>query len=70
MKNLRADKKIIIYLSGPDGNAYALIAYAMRFARQLRIDPKEITSKMTSGDYEHLILTFNEYFDHYVTLKN
>jgi hypothetical protein len=70
MKNLRADKKIIIDLSGPDGNAYALIAYAMRFARQLSIDPKEITSKMTSGDYEHLTSTFNEYFDNYVTLKN
>ena len=44
---------IIIDLTGPDGNAYALMAYAKRFAIQLGYDHKMIIGKMTSGDYEH-----------------
>ena len=60
---------IIIDLTGPDGNAYALMAYAKRFASQLGYDNKMIIGKMTSGDYEHLLDVFDSYFGKFVILE-
>jgi hypothetical protein len=60
---------IIIDLTGPDGNAYALMAYAKRFATQLGYDYKMIIGKMTSGDYEHLLEVFDSYFGKFVILE-
>ena len=60
---------IIIDLTGPDGNAYALMAYAKRFAIQLGYDHKMIIGKMTSGDYEHLLDVFDSYFGKFVILE-
>ena len=60
---------IVIDLTGPDGNAYALIAYAKRFATQLGYDHKMIIGKMTSGDYEHLLEVFDSYFGKFVILE-
>ena len=60
---------IIIDLTGPDGNAYALMAYAKRFATQLGYDHKMIIGKMTSGDYEHLLEVFDSYFGKFVILE-
>ena len=60
---------IIIDLTGPDGNAYALMAYAKRFATQLGYDHKMIIGKMTSGDYEHLLDVFDSYFGKFVILE-
>ena len=60
---------IIIDLTGPDGNAYALMAYAKRFATQLGYDHKMILGKMTSGDYEHLLDVFDSYFGKFVILE-
>lgn len=57
-----------IDLTGPDGNAYALMAHAIRFAKQLDLDGKEITKEMTEGDYEHLLEVFEKYFGEYVIL--
>jgi hypothetical protein len=37
-------KEIVIDLTGPDGNAFALMGYANRFARQVGLNGKEITS--------------------------
>jgi hypothetical protein len=59
---------IEIDLSGPDGNAFALMGYASRFAKQLRRDPKPILAQMTAGDYEHLLQVFDAEFGEYVTL--
>ena len=53
---------IVIDLTGPDGNAYALMAYAKRFATQLGYDHKMIIGKMTSGDYEQLLEVFDNAF--------
>ena len=61
--------EIIIDLTGPDGNAYALLAYANRFAKQLDYDFEEIKTKMTSGNYENLLQVFDEYFGDFVILE-
>jgi hypothetical protein len=57
-----------IDLTGPDGNAYALMGYASRFAKQLGRDPKPIIQRMTSADYENLLAVFDEEFGEFVTL--
>ena len=59
---------IEIDLTGPDGNAFVLIGMASRLAKQLGLDSNEIKTEMMSGDYEHLVNTFDKYFGHFVTL--
>lgn len=63
------NKEIIIDLSGPDGNAFALMGYASRFAKQLGLDAKQILDEMKSGDYENLIRVFDENFGDFVILE-
>ena len=62
-------KEIIIDLTGPDGNAFALMAYADRFAKQLDLDSVTIKAEMREGDYENLIKVFDEWFGHFVILE-
>ena len=63
---------IIVDLTGPDGNAFALIGLATRLAKQLGIDSHTINvikTKMMSGDYEHLLKVFDKYFGDFVILE-
>ena len=63
----------IIYLDGPDGNAFALMASARYLAREVGYSHDEIDTmitKMKSGDYKKLVKTFDEYFDGYVVLES
>jgi len=62
-------KEIIIDLTGPDGNAFALMAYADRFAKQLDLDSVTIKAEMRAGDYENLIKVFDEWFGDFVILE-
>jgi pantoate kinase len=62
-------KEIIIDLTGPDGNAFALMGYAKRFAKQLGLDSSKIINEMTSGDYEHLLEVFDKNFGSFVILE-
>lgn len=62
-------KEIVIDLTGPDGNAFALMGYAKRFAKQLDLDSVKIIDEMTSGDYEHLLDVFDSYFGSFVILE-
>jgi len=55
-------RKIEIDLTGSGGNAFALIGYAERLAKDLGYDYEPIREKMTSGDYDNLIAVFDEYF--------
>ena len=57
-----------IDLSGPDGNAYALMAYAKKFSRQLELNDNVIIQEMMAGDYENLLKVFQKHFGDYVTL--
>ena len=61
--------EITIDLTGPDGNAFALMGYAKNFSRQLGIDSKPIIKDMMSGDYEHLLEVFDKYFGAFVILE-
>jgi DNA-directed RNA polymerase subunit K/omega len=60
---------IVIDLTGPDGNAFALMAYASRFAKQLGMDSKSIIEEMKSGDYENLLQVFDKHFGDYIILE-
>jgi len=57
-----------IDISGPEGNAYALMAHATKIGKQLDIDTKPIIAEMTSGDYNNLLQVFIKNFGHVVTL--
>lgn len=57
-----------IDLSGPDGNAFALLGYAKSLSKQLDKVFKPIQTKMMSGDYENLIKVFKEEFGEFVNV--
>ncbi len=59
----------VIDLTGPEGNAWALMAHAQNFAKQLGFNDKEILDEMQSSDYENLISVFDKYFGEYVILE-
>jgi pantoate kinase len=61
--------QIIIDLTGPDGNAFALMGYARQFARKLGLDSNKIIKEMTSGDYENLLKVFDKNFGSFVILE-
>lgn len=61
-------KKMEIDLTGPDGNAFVLIATAKRLSRQLGLDGEMIAEEMMLGDYENLVEVFDKYFGDYVDL--
>ena len=60
----------VIDLQGPQGNAFALMAYADDFLRQMgrRDEFNAMRTEMMSGDYNNLIRIFEENFGEYVTL--
>ena len=60
--------KMEIDITGPEGNAYVLMAHARRLAKQLSKDGEAITKEMMSNDYEHLIQVFDNHFGKYVDL--
>ena len=47
--------KIEIDLTGPQGNAFALLGVAKHLAEAIGRDPKPIMDEMKSGNYENLI---------------
>ena len=59
---------IEVDLTGPDGNAYAILALAKRLCREFDVPFKPLMDKMTSGDYENLIKVFDDKFGSFVTL--
>lgn len=68
---IRKKETIIIDLNGSDGNAFALMAYAKRFATQLGWNDKgaALINEMMSGDYEHLLEVFDNSFGEFVILE-
>ncbi len=69
IREKQPQSEIIIDLTGPDGNAFALMGYATRFAKQLGLDSKAITAEMMSGDYENLLEVFDKNFGNFVILE-
>lgn len=60
---------IIIDLTGPDGNAFALLSYAKKFSEDLGKPYEELLKQMQSGDYENLIKVFDDAFGDFVILE-
>lgn len=63
------NKKIVVDLTGPQGNAFWLIGYAKRIGKQLGYNLQEMEDELTSGDYENLIEVFDKYFGSVVDLE-
>ena len=77
VRELRQSRPIEIDLTGPDGNAFVLMGYAMQWAKQLGKETllllhgvtwEEIQKDMMSGDYEHLLSIIEKYFGEYVVM--
>ena len=68
-KKKEKEGPIVIDLTGPDGNVFALMGYAKRFARQLDLDASVIHKEMMSGDYENALQVFDNYFGAFVILE-
>jgi hypothetical protein len=63
---------IIIDLTGPAGNAFALIGMAKRFGHQLCWNSskcQDLINQMMDGDYEHLLQVFDNAFGEFVILE-
>ncbi len=67
-KETKAIKQVEIDLTGPEGNAFVLIGYANKWARQMGLDVKEVQRELMSGDYEHLLSVIEKYFGEYVIM--
>lgn len=58
--------KVQLNLSGPEGNAFAILAYASQYGKKLYPDTyQSILDDMKSQDYDHLIATFDRHFGDY-----
>ena len=69
IRKKRPKKELVIDLTGPDGNAFALMAYAERFARQLGLNSEMIIEEMMASDYENLLQVFDSNFGSFVILE-
>ena len=54
--------KRVIDLTGPCGNAFALLSYARTFSGPLNINFNKVREEMMGGDYENLVKVFEFYF--------
>jgi len=62
--------EIVIDLTGPQGNAFFLLGYARKLAKQLDFEDVDgLIDDMQSSDYEHLIQVFDEHFGDFVILE-
>ena len=69
IRKKRKESKIVIDLTGPQGNAFYLLGVVRTtFARSGAPDLGEsICKEMMEGDYEHLLKTFDLYLgDHFI----
>jgi len=69
IRKKQPQKEIIIDLTGPDGNAFALMAIGKKLARKIGLDENKILKEMMKGDYENLLEVFDENFGSFVILE-
>ena len=63
-----AAKRPVIDLAGSDGNAFGVMGYAKRYAKELGLDGDAIIKEMMAGDYDELIAVFDREFGDYVDI--
>lgn len=68
-KKVENHEKPVIDLTGPDGNAFSLLAMAKGWSQELGLSWEPIKEDMTSGDYEHLIEVIEKHFGNYIILE-
>ena len=68
IKSKSKSSKIEIDLTGPDGNAFYLLAQAKHLCKKLGKNWPYIEKEMTFSDYENLITVFDREFGEYVDL--
>jgi hypothetical protein len=61
--------RVIIDLTGPEGNAFVLLGYASSYCKQLGWDAEPILEEMKSSDYENLIRVFDRHFGDFIILE-
>jgi len=59
----------IIDLTGSEGNAFVLMGYARKWAKDLGLDGNAIVAEMMTSDYENLVNVFDGYFGDFVILE-
>lgn len=62
-------RKPIIDLTGPAGNAHALLGIAEKAMKDLGRDPKPLMKRMMASDYENLIQEFDKELGAYFILE-
>ena len=60
--------KIEIDLTGPEGNAFVLLATSKSLANRLGMDWDIIHKEMTSSDYEWLLQVMDYHFGDYIIM--
>ena len=70
IRDKKPQSEIVIDLTGPQGNAFFLLGYARKLAKQLDFEDVDgLIDDMQSSDYEHLIQVFDEHFGDFVILE-
>jgi len=67
-----ANTEIVIDLTGPEGNAFVILGYAQKLAKQIGYSEEAanaLLADMKSADYEHLIKVFDDHFGDFVVLE-
>ena len=67
-RSQKAEKRLEIDLTGPQGNAFFLLGTAKKLAKQTGKDWEDINKRMTSEDYDNLLKVFEEEFGEYVIM--
>ena len=65
------DGKLVLDLTGSDGNAFALMAHANRLGTKMGFESEErdrIVMEMQSSDYDNLVKVFTKYFGAHIKL--
>jgi len=68
LQDRKYPNRIEIDLSGPDGNAYALMSIARTLGNQLSMNVDEIIANMMSSDYENLVQVMDDNFGDFITM--
>ena len=65
----KTEKKQVIDLTGPQGNAFYLLGTAMKLCKQIGLDVNAVLKDLKGGDYEHLITRFDYHFGFIIDLE-
>jgi len=68
LKEMPRAERIEIDLTGPEGNAFYLLGLAGNLCKNFDLDAAVVRKEMMAGDYEELLVVFDNYFGEIVNL--